>query len=181
MIVRTLALCLLLAGPAAAQPAAQPYAGMESRGIKALDPERLAGLRSGAGLSYALAAELNGYPGPKHVLELAEQLRLTEGQRAAVERLRAAVLAEASTLGERLIAEEAALDALFASGRADAASIETAVARAAAAEAKLRAAHLRPHLATAALLTAEQRRRYAELRGYGAGHDPAAHAGHAGR
>ena len=51
----------------------RPYAGMQARAIKALSAEQIADLKAGRGLSLALAAELNGYPGPRHVLELVEQ------------------------------------------------------------------------------------------------------------
>jgi hypothetical protein len=44
------------------------------RPIKALSAEQIADLKAGQGLSLALAAELNGYPGPRHVLELGKQL-----------------------------------------------------------------------------------------------------------
>jgi len=36
-------------------------------------------------MGLAKAAELNGYPGPKHVLELAGPLKLTSAQVAATE------------------------------------------------------------------------------------------------
>ena len=36
----------------------------------------MADLRAGRGMGLALAAELNGYPGPAHVLELADKLDL---------------------------------------------------------------------------------------------------------
>jgi hypothetical protein len=50
-------------------------------------------------MSLALAAELNGYPGPRHVLELGEQLGLTEQQRAGVQRLFDDMTAEVLPLG----------------------------------------------------------------------------------
>lgn len=54
-----------------------PYAGMQSRPIKALSDQQLSDLRAGRGMGLALAAELNGYPRPSHVLELANQLGLS--------------------------------------------------------------------------------------------------------
>jgi len=57
---------------------ASPYEGMQARPIKALSAEQIADLRAGRGMSLALAAELNGYPGPRHILELGEQLGLTD-------------------------------------------------------------------------------------------------------
>lgn len=77
--------------------------------------------------------------------------------------------AEAVPLGEHLIAEEAALDREFASRTVTPASLEAATATTGRAQAALRAAHLRYHLITVEVLTAEQVRRYGELRGYGSG------------
>ena len=60
---------------------ASPYASLVDREIKALSAEQLANLREGRGMGLSLPAELNGYPGPKHVLELADGLGLTPAQR----------------------------------------------------------------------------------------------------
>jgi hypothetical protein len=62
-----------------------PYAGQQTRTIKALSDDDIATLRKGEGMGMAKAAELNGYPGPKHVLDLAQQLRLTDAQRDNVQ------------------------------------------------------------------------------------------------
>lgn len=142
------------------------YAGLERRAIKALSDEQIADLRAGRGMGYALAAELNGYPGPVHVLEHAEALDLSPVQRRRTERLFKDMQAEAVLLGERLIRLEAGLERLFADGSADPASVEAASLEAARVEGALRATHLRYHLAMRELLTAEQIRRYARLRGY---------------
>ena len=58
-------------GAALGEHPLSPYAGQQTRAIKALSPEDLAGLLNGEGRGMAKAAELNGYPGPVHVLELA--------------------------------------------------------------------------------------------------------------
>ena len=58
-----------------------PYAGMQTRSIKALSDQQIADLRSGRGMGLALAAELNGYPGPSHLLELADKIGLSDAQR----------------------------------------------------------------------------------------------------
>ena len=67
-------LLVLAVSPAAAQDPA-PYAGLETREIKALSPEQIEDLLAGEGMGYALAAELNHYPGPRHVLALAAELQ----------------------------------------------------------------------------------------------------------
>ncbi len=152
-------------GNAAAQ-LARSYAGLQARAIKALSAEQIADLKAGRGMSLALAAELNGYPGPSHVLELGDQLGLSDQQRADVQRLFDAMTVEAVPLGERLIAQEAELDALFARRAATATSLSAATAAIGVTQAELRNTHLRYHLLTSGLLTAVQMQRYSELRGY---------------
>ena len=112
VILISIASALAAGVPAHAQ---QPYTGLEARPIKALSEQQMADLRAGRGMGLALAAELNGYPGPMHVLELAEPLALSDQQRAKVQDLFAAMKAEAVPLGETLIAQEADLDKQFAS------------------------------------------------------------------
>lgn len=147
---------------------AQPYAGMEAREIKTLSPQEIADLRAGRGMGLALPAELNRYPGPMHVLELAEPLRLSPEQRRRMEALFEAMRAETRPIGEEVIAAEGALERLFATTRATPASVTEASGAVGAARASLRAAHLRYHLQAREALTAEQISRYGELRGYAA-------------
>jgi hypothetical protein len=171
-----LALAGLLAACAPTAPsAAQPYAGLEARPIKALAPERVADLLAGRGAGYALAAELNSYPGPRHVLDLASDLALTPEQKRATGEVYAAMEAEAKQLGQELVEREAALDRAFAGGAATADEVARLADAAAATEGRLRAAHLRAHLAVKTLLSPEQVARYDQLRGYGGGHGAGAH------
>jgi len=75
---------LLSAAPLVAQHGEHhqsPYAEQEGSGIAAMSRQEANDLRSGAGMGLARAAELNHYPGPLHVLELAEQLGLSAAQR----------------------------------------------------------------------------------------------------
>jgi Spy/CpxP family protein refolding chaperone len=146
--------------------AARPYAGTEAREIKALSPREIADLRAGRGMGLALPAELNRYPGPMHVLELADPLRLSPEQRGRMRALIDAMRAEVRPLGEEVIAAEGALDRLFATARATPAAVTDASGAAGAARASLRAAHLRYHLQAREALTPEQLHRYEELRGY---------------
>lgn len=147
----------------------QPYSGLQERPVKALSDQQMADLRAGRGMGLALAAELNGYPGPLHVLELATPLALTDAQRERMARLFEAMKAEAVALGEKLIAAETDLDRQFASKAITEASLVEGVDAIAAVQAALRAAHLKYHLATVEVLTAEQVARYGELRGYAGG------------
>jgi Spy/CpxP family protein refolding chaperone len=147
-------------------PTPSPYAGFGQRSIKSLSAEQIADLRAGRGMGLALAAELNGYPGPVHVIELADRLDLSDQQRAKVQDLFAAMKAEAIPLGENLIAQEAELDGMFVHGTITSASLSAATETIGATQAALRRTHLKYHLSTIEILTPAQARRYGELRGY---------------
>jgi hypothetical protein len=121
-------------------------------------------------MGLALAAELNGYPGPRHVLDLAQELQLTAAQQRATSDLFEAMRAETRTLGADLIEAERVLDRLFAEKRATPETVAAATERAGAIAAKLRAAHLRYHLAMIEVLTTDQITAYNHLRGYAAHH-----------
>lgn len=160
-------LLALAAAPAAAQHAHHtPYAGLEARPIKALSEQQVADLKAGRGMGLAMAAELNGYPGPMHVLELADALALTPEQRARTAELLSAMRAEAIGVGEEVIRREAELNRLFAERTADLTGLHTVVNEIGLKQATLRVVHLKYHLAMRELLTPEQTARYQVLRGY---------------
>ncbi len=165
-VIAAAAVCMTFIGTAVADTQT-PYAGLQTRSIKALSEKQIADLRAGKGMSLALAAELNGYPGPAHVLELSDRLGLTAAQRARVMAEHKKMQAEASALGERIIAQEAELDRLFADRTVTPASLQAVTDRIAILNGQLRRAHLAYHLTTRDLLDPAQNARYAELRGYG--------------
>ncbi len=156
---------------------AQPYAGLREREVKVLSDEQILDLRNGRGMGYALAAELNGYPGPVHVLELADQLALTPDQKIETQKLLDAMKGDAIPLGERLIEEEALLDRQFRDEKATSESIVALTRAIALTQSDLRARHLTYHLATKALLKPDQLDLYQELRGYGSA-TQGVHGGH---
>jgi hypothetical protein len=161
-----IAIGMSLAADMALAQSHQPYAGLQGRPIKALSEEQLADLRAGRGMSLALAAELNGYPGPLHVIELADALSLTPSQRSRFQELVQEMKAEAVVLGERLIGQEAELDRQFSQQTVTVAALDATTSAIGKTQAQLRAAHLRYHLLTAEVMTSDQVRRYNELRGY---------------
>lgn len=162
----------VLALPASAQHdgshdhAASPYADDTDRAVKALSAEEAEGLLAGRGLGFARAAELNGYPGPLHVLELADDLGLTDEQRANTQRLFDAMQAEAQTLGQQIVQMETRLDALFAEGEATSPDLVRITGHIGSVRGALRAVHLRAHLDMMAILAPEQIAAYQQLRGY---------------
>ncbi len=172
-----LALALLAAIAAcapAATPAASSHAAITDREIKALSADEIAGYRAGAGMGFALAAELNGFPGPMHVLELAAELELSAEQRTAVQASRARMQEDASTVGAALVERERQLDRLFASANATEPEVRRLTGEIAEQRGRIRHAHLRAHLETTEILTRHQIDRYMQLRGYGTD----AHTGH---
>jgi hypothetical protein len=116
---------------------------MADRSVKALSDAQIADLRAGRGMGSALPAELNGYPGPAHVL--AGDLQLTHEQRIQTKQLMEAMAAQTIPIGERIIAEETELDRLFADRRITQTSLEDTTLKIGIAQGKLRAAHLRYH------------------------------------
>jgi hypothetical protein len=127
----------------------------------------------GEGMGMARAAELNGYPGPKHVLDFAGQLGLTDIQCRDVQAIFDRMSAAAKPLGDELIAQEQALDQLFAKGDITPDQLTAATAAIAELQGRLRAVHLSAHLETRALLNPDQIARYQQLRGYGDQQAPA--------
>ena len=177
----TLLVGLLLSLAPSAEAQHSPYTAATGREIKALSAEQVGQYLAGEGMGLALAAELNGYPGPKHVLELAAELELSADQEAAVRSVFAAMKERAAALGEEIVALERRLDRSFGEGRATPEQLRTDLDALGALQAELRFVHLAAHLSTRDLLTEAQRRRYEELRGYGGGaghhHDPSQHHG----
>jgi len=163
---------------AAAAQSHQPYAGFERRPIKSLSDQQIDDLNAGRGMGLALAAELNGYPGPIHSIELADRLGLSADQIARLKQLLEAMKAETIPIGRTLIAQERELNEDFARRTITPARLDASTRRIGATQAMLRAAHLKYHLATVAILTPDQVRRYNELRGYGDATSPHHHPAH---
>ncbi len=148
-------------------PSPSPYAGEERREIKALAPDQVAGLRAGRGMGYGRTAELNRYPGPMHVLELAAALKLTEDQLKSTRGIHARMKERARAAGARLVEAEAEMDRLFREGTITEATLKSSLEKIGALQAEVRGAHLLAHVEQRAVLTTEQVERYGELRGYG--------------
>lgn len=164
-----IALLLLAANAAAAQQhqhEQSPYAGLESRDIKSLSQEQIQQLRNGDGMTLALAAELNHYPGPRHVMELAGELALSLRQQDQVRGIEQSMREKAVALGTTIIEKERQLDRAFAKRRITEDELRDLTREIARLEAELRYAHLSAHLDVRRMLTDAQVAKYDELRGY---------------
>ena len=159
------------------EPVRSPYSGQELRSIKSLSDGEVQDLLAGRGMGLAKTAELNRYPGPAHVLELADRLGLTPDQKARSEAVFKRMDTDARGLGRAMVDQETTLDRLFASHRITREQLAAMLAQIGRLQGQLRKVHLEAHLAQAEILTPEQIKRYDEFRGYGTGatHDPRSH------
>lgn len=157
----------------AQQTLTSPYREQQTSEIRGLSEKEIAELREGLGMGLARAAELNGYPGPRHLLDAVDagQVHLTPDQLREVNQLFGAMSAEARRLGEKILMEERALETAFRQGSVTEPDLQRRVARIGQLQAEVRLAHLRTHLETKKLLTEYQIERYNQLRGYGQNHD----------
>ncbi len=172
-------LTTLLMTPAVAQTTEdKPYTGFQTREIKALSKDQIKAYHSGSGMGLALAAELNRHPGPKHVLELRDQLGLTEKQIELSEEVFAEMSSSAVDIGHRTVDLEAQLDAAFASRSLTEEQLQTRLTAIAELQGQLRFAHLRAHLRMVEILTPHQIEMYQVLRGYDGGDEGGHHAQH---
>ena len=123
----------------------------------------------------AKAAELNGYPGPAHVLAFAKELRLSDEQRQRVQSIFDQMHTRAVALGTKIVERERALDQQFAKGEITAGDVAAETAKIAALQGQLRSVHLEAHLETKPLLNPHQLTIYHQLRGYGSPSAPTHH------
>jgi Spy/CpxP family protein refolding chaperone len=161
-----LAAAFFYATAAWAGEALSPYTGQEKREIKSLSKAEIDGYISGDGMGFAKTAELNRYPGPRHVLDLADQLQLSGEQRKRTQAIFESMKSQAMSLGKQLVDKEQLLDSRFAEGTISDAELEQLVTEISVIQGKLRTVHLRAHLAQRVVLTPDQVRIYDAHRGY---------------
>lgn len=170
-----LALTMLIGAGGVIAAATAPYSGLQAQGIKALSPQQIEDYLQGRGMGMALPAELNGYPGPRHVLELADDLDLSADQLAQTRQLFEDMRLQAIELGEEIVAREVLLDELFQSGAASEDALYDTTEALGRLNGQLRAHHLRYHLAMRDILDPHQLLAYQHLRGYAASDRPGEH------
>ena len=148
------------------------YAGQEGRAIKSLSAKDIEELRSGGGWGLAKAAELNGVPGPVHLLEMKAEIFLTSDQIAKIEALETKMKKQAIAKGKELIALEIELEQHFIERTITAPFLNELLGKIATTRSELRYIHLSTHLQTPNLLSEQQISRYNQLRGYSSSQDP---------
>lgn len=158
---------LAMAMPAAAQSHSK-YAGQEQRSIKSLSVDDIAELKRGGGWGFAKIAELNGVPGPIHLLEMKDKIGLTADQVAQIQTVYQTMRTKAQALGRKFIAVERELDDRFRTGAISKPSLKDLLARSAGVRMQLRETHLSAHLQVLPVLSRGQVEQYNRLRGYSA-------------
>ncbi len=175
----------------AAQPTASPYAGQQTRTITSLSADDQKALSNGEGWGLAKPAELNGVPGPAHLLELADKIGLSPSQVDQLNKLFKDMKVQAIALGNEYMAAEKTIDEYFRSGNLSDRALREVVDQAEQTRANLRFLHLSYHHRTLDVVTPEQVKQYNELRGYAKvvndpcanvpdGHDPVMFRKHMG-
>lgn len=158
----------VICAPAFAQHAhgTSPYAHAQSAEIPSLSPEEVRELRDGDGMGLARAAELNHFPGPKHLLDLAPKLGLGDARIGRIRAIHDRMKARAITKGEAILEAEKHLAGLFASGQPSEAALSRITEHLGLMRGELQAIHLLAHIEATRELTAEQVEEYDRLRGY---------------
>ena len=157
---------LLFYLPAFASTYESKYLGEEHRKIKSLSPNDIEELNKGGGWGLAKAAELNGIPGPAHILEMENKIGLTSEQKNRIQVIYNNMTIEAIDLGKQLIQLEESLNDDFSNRTINQSLLEKTVQDIESIRANLRIVHLSTHLQTPNILTTEQISLYNELRGY---------------
>ncbi|HET7291537.1 MAG TPA: Spy/CpxP family protein refolding chaperone [Vicinamibacteria bacterium] len=134
-------------------------------GPGSLTPEEVAGYLAGRGMGLARPAELNHHPGPRHVLDLAKELSLTDRQASATQAIYERMLASALPLGAKYVEAEQRLAAAFQRGGVEGPALSALVQEAARLRGELRFVHLAAHAELRPVLTSDQVARYDALRG----------------
>jgi len=142
-----------------------PYAGQQARTLKALSDSEISAYRSGGGMGLAKPAELNGYPGPRHVLDLKREIGLTDNQVRAIQHLFEGMKKEATQLGSQIVLLETELDSIFSGSMASWPRAKELTLEIGELQARYRWAHLKAHQPMRGILSPEQIHRYNALRG----------------
>ena len=144
------------------------YVGEEQRSIKSLSTDDIEQLKHGKGWGLAKVAELNGMPGPSHILQMKDKIALSKEQEAKIQ-----------ALFDDMQSKE--LNDSFVNRTITTELLSQQLEAIAEVSKKLRYVHLVTHLMTPNILTPQQIDQYNRLRGYNSadpcknipfGHDP---------
>ena len=161
-ILMLLAMPLGAQHPPMSKNAATPAQQAMAQHHAMLEAEREA-IEKGEGFGMAMPADMHGYPGPKHVLDMKKELKLTAAQEASMQKLMATMKAKALAKGKDVLLAEQRLEDYFALGKSED-ELREETFRVASLRAELRWVHLAAHVAGKRILTAQQLATYQKLR-----------------
>jgi hypothetical protein len=165
-LLLTSLLMYLAAFSAADHSFTSKYVSEVKKEIKSLSESDIVELRNGRGWGLAKVAELNGMPGPVHLLEMKDEINLSSHQVGAIDALYKKMKQEAIPLGLELIELERQLNNQFANRVVTSEILSNLLERVAQVQKKLRFVHLSAHLKTPDILSSAQIALYNKLRGY---------------
>lgn len=145
----------------------QAEGGMQGMGgmLSGVSEQEKEALLKGGGLGAGMIAMMNGYPGPKHVLEMGDELELTDAQRESIGTIYGKVKAESVKYGTELVEKDEALAAMFTSGSVDTGDVEKLAREIGELQGRVRAEHLNAHVKTYDALTPAQREKLSSMQG----------------
>lgn len=159
-------ICLIGSINILAQNHTSQYAGEEQRDIKSLSAEDVEQLEAGKGWGLAKAAELNGVPGPSHILDMASEISLDENQEEQIKVVFHEMEKSAIIKGKELVKKEAELNRRFSKNEFSISSLKELTEEIGKIRGELMYIHLEAHLRSASILSEQQVSLYNELRGY---------------
>jgi len=127
-------------------------------------PDRDA-LLKGLGMGLASIAEMNNFPGPKHVLDVKDELLLTRDQVKKIEALERVVSSAAVQKGTDVVQAEDDLEKMLENPTVSEKAVRSKLEEIGKLRADLRFIHLQAHLRMKQILTPEQLKKYSELKG----------------
>lgn len=157
------------------QSSHSPYVSQTGSPVRGLSDQEVDDLLMGRGAGYARTAELNSHPGPRHVLDMAGKLSLSNEQERAVQLVFDSMQAQAQTLGQAIVNQEQDLSKGFANGTIGPEKLNHHTQSLATLYGELRATHLNAHLQIVPLLSPQQIEQYDQLRGYDNGQPSSVH------
>jgi hypothetical protein len=125
------------------------YIGQEGRIIKSLSPEDIESLQTGTGDAFggmAKLAELNGYPGPRHVLDLTNELKLSDEQRKNITTIHDDMKEKAIELGQKIVNIERITNEQFVNKSITDTQMKQLILKSSEIYGQLRYTHLNTHL-----------------------------------
>lgn len=143
-----------------------PYVEQLDSPVRGLSSLEVDNLLNGRGSGYARMAELNGYPGLRHVLDLSSQLNLSPQQETEIQAAFEQMQSQAKSLGKTIVSKEQELSEAFASGKITNIELKKQTRELAKLYGELRKTHLQAHLQINPILSTEQIKKYNQIRGY---------------